>query len=47
MNTICAIAVALHEAETPAFKDYAQQALKNAKILAQEFITAGYKLVTG
>lgn len=46
MNTICAIAVALHEAKTDAFKSYAQQTLKNAKVLAQELLAKGYKLVT-
>lgn len=47
MNTICAIAVALKEAQTPEFKAYAQQTLKNAQVMAQEFIARGYKLVTG
>lgn len=46
MNTIAAIAVALHEAQTPEFKAYANQALRNAKILAQGLIACGYKLVT-
>ncbi len=47
MNTICAIAVALKEAATPAFKAYAEQALKNAQTLASELIARWYKLVTG
>jgi len=47
MNTIAAIAVALHEAITPTFKAYAQQALKNAQVLASELLARGYKLVTG
>ena len=47
MNTIAAIAVALHEAATPEFKAYAEQTLKNAKAMADEFLTRGYKLVTG
>ena len=46
MNTIAAIAVALHEAATPAFKAYAEQALKNAQVLASELIARGYTLVT-
>lgn len=46
MNTIAAIAVALHEAATPAFKAYAEQALKNAQVLASELLSRGYKLVT-
>lgn len=37
MNTIAAIAVALLEAQTPAFKEYATQVLKNAKVMAEEF----------
>ncbi|EKD24554.1 MAG: hypothetical protein ACD_80C00210G0003 [uncultured bacterium (gcode 4)] len=47
MNTIAAIAIALHEAQTPAFKAYATQALKNAQILASELTNRGYKLITG
>ena len=47
MNTIAAIAVALHEAQTPQFKAYAQQALKNAQTLATELTARWYKLVTG
>ncbi len=46
MNTIAAIAVALKEAQTSEFKAYAQQALKNAQILAAELTARGYKLVT-
>lgn len=47
MNVIAAIAVALLEAQTPAFKEYATQVLKNAKVMAEEFTNRGYKLVTG
>jgi len=47
MNVIAAIAVALKEAQTPEFKAYAEQTLKNAKIMAEEFTARGYKLVTG
>lgn len=47
MNTIAAIAVALKEAQTPVFKAYAEQALKNAQTLASELTARGYKLVTG
>jgi glycine hydroxymethyltransferase len=46
MNTIAAIAVALHEAQTPEFKAYAEQALKNAQTLASELLHRGYKLIT-
>lgn len=47
MNIIAAIAVALHEVQQPAFKAYAEQALKNAQVLASELMARGYKLVTG
>lgn len=47
MHTIAAIAIALKEAQTPAFKAYAEQALKNAQTLATELIARGYALVTG
>jgi len=46
MNTIAAIGVALHEANTSAFKTYAQQTIDNAKVMAEEFLSRGYKLVT-
>jgi len=42
-----AIAVALHEAATPAFKRYGQQIVKNAKTLANELMKKGFDLVTG
>lgn len=46
MNTICAIAVALQEAQTDFFKTYARQTLLNTQVLAQELINKWYKLVT-
>ena len=46
MNNIAALAVALGEADTPEFKVYARQILKNAKVLAAELMTAGCKLIT-
>jgi glycine hydroxymethyltransferase len=42
-----AIAVALHEAAQPAFKEYGKQIVKNAKVLAGQLIKKGYELVTG
>ncbi|HKX72543.1 MAG TPA: serine hydroxymethyltransferase [Candidatus Saccharimonadales bacterium] len=42
-----AIAVALHEAAQPAFKDYGHQIVKNAKRLAERLTGKGYQLVTG
>lgn len=46
MNQIAAVAVALKEADTPEFKQYAKQVLLNAKALAQRLMDAGAKLVT-
>jgi len=42
-----AIAVALGEAATPAFKEYGEQIVKNAKTLADELVKKGFNLVTG
>lgn len=42
-----AIAVALAEASTPAFKAYGQQIVRNAKRLAKELSAKGFELVTG
>ena len=46
MATVAAIAVALGEAQTPAYKAYAKQVLKNAKCMAEKLINSGAKLVT-
>ena len=46
MHQTAAIAVALGEAGTPAFKTYAQQILKNAKCMAARLMEKGGKLVT-
>ena len=45
MNTIAWIAVALKEASTPEFKEYAKQTLENAQVLAHELINYWYSLV--
>lgn len=42
-----AIAVALREALTPEFKNYANQVAINAKVLSKELIDRGFNLVTG
>jgi len=46
-HTTAAIAVALHEAAQPSFKDYAHQIVKNAKKLAEELLVRGFDLVSG
>ena len=45
-HTICALAVALKQAQTEDFKLYQQQVIKNAKQLEHTFKSLGYKLVT-
>ena len=46
-HTTAAIAVALHEAAQPEFRDYAQQVVKNAQALADALLKHGYDLVSG
>jgi len=46
-NQTAAIAVALKEASTPAFKKYAAQIVKNSQKLAEELIKYDFKLVGG
>ncbi len=46
-HTTAAIAVALREAATPAFKEYAAQIVKNTQALAKEFTSTGIKIVSG
>lgn len=46
MNTILAKAVAFGEALLPEFKDYAEQVVVNAKELAEQLMSRGFKLVT-
>ena len=47
LNQIAAVAVALKEAALPAFKKYATQVVKNAKIFAEELKTLGWRIVSG
>src|SRR5688500_8640339 len=46
-HTTAALAVALHEVQQPAFKDYAHAIVRNAKALADELLARGYDLVSG
>lgn len=46
MHTIAAKAVAFGEAQRPEFQLYAKQVLVNAKVLADELMKRGFKLVT-
>lgn len=45
-NTIAGIAVALKQAASPAFKEYATQVIKNTQALAAELIKHDYKIQT-
>jgi glycine hydroxymethyltransferase len=46
-HTTAAIGVALKEAATPEFKEYAAQIIRNAKALAEELLARGFSLVSG
>ncbi|XKM13801.1 serine hydroxymethyltransferase [Orbaceae bacterium ac157xtp] len=47
MHVIAGKAVAFKEAMDPAFKIYQQQVIKNAKVMVDEFIKRGYRIVSG
>jgi len=47
MHHIAAMAVALKEADSPAFKKYAAQVVKNAQALAEELQKCGWRVVSG
>lgn len=46
-HVIAAKAVCLGEALKPEFKAYAQQVVKNAKVLSEELVKQGFRLVSG
>lgn len=47
MHVIAAKAVAFKEALLPEFKEYQQQVITNAKMMAQTFLERGYTIVSG
>lgn len=47
MHAIAAKAVAFKLAQSAEFKTYQQQVVKNAHVMAQEFSTIGYRIVSG
>lgn len=47
MGQIAAVAVALKEDDSIAFKKYAKQIIKNAKVLADELARLGWRIVSG
>ncbi|PHR45527.1 MAG: serine hydroxymethyltransferase [Fluviicola sp.] len=46
-HVIAGKAVAFGEALDPKFKEYQQQVAKNAKVMAEEFVNRGYKIISG
>ncbi len=47
INQIAAVAIALKEADSPTFKKYASQVVKNANALAKELGKLGWKIISG
>ncbi len=47
MHVIAAKAVAFKEALEPAFRDYQQQVVKNAQVMAKAILSRGYRIVSG
>jgi glycine hydroxymethyltransferase len=46
-HTTAGIAVALHEASRPAFREYAHNVVSNAAVIAAELMARGYQVVSG
>jgi glycine hydroxymethyltransferase len=47
VHNTAALAVALHEAAQPSFRDYARLVVSNARIIAEELVARGYQVVSG
>lgn len=47
VNQVAAIAVAMKEADSPAYRRYAKQIVKNAKALAYELERLGFRIISG
>lgn len=47
VHIVAAKAVCFHEAMQPSFKDYAQQIIVNAKVLAQTLQQEGFRIISG
>jgi len=47
MNIVFAKLVCFKEADTPEFKEYAKQIVKNAKVLCDELVSLGYSPING
>src|SRR5581483_624538 len=47
LNQIAAVAVALGEADSPAFRNYAKQVIKNTAAMAGELAKLGWRIISG
>ena len=47
MHIVAAKAVCFKEALEPGFKEYQQQVIKNARVLAEELSAAGFRIISG
>jgi len=47
MHVIAAKAIAFGEALKPSFRTYCEQIIKNSKVMAEELMSRGYKLISG
>ena len=47
MNQVAGVAVALGKAQQPAYREYCQQVLRNAQVLAESLMEGGAQLITG
>jgi glycine hydroxymethyltransferase len=47
VHNTAALAVALHEAAQPSFRDYARRVVDNARTIAAELVARGYHVVSG
>ncbi len=47
VHNTAALAVALHEAAHPSFREYAHSVVANAKVIAEELVARGYQVVSG
>src|SRR3954464_3316111 len=47
VHNTAALAVALHEAGQPAFRDYARRVVANAKVIAEALMARGFDVVSG
>ncbi len=47
VHNTAALAVALHEAAQPSFREYAHRVVGNARVIAEELVARGYQVVSG